>query len=70
MSEETIQLIAAAVVTLAQVYIMDPWKFPVIAQLWDAIARFCGELANVLATISMQARLNYYDAIHANGESA
>jgi hypothetical protein len=63
MSDETFQLIAAAVVTLTQLYMVEPWKFPVFAWFWDTIATFCGELANVLAFISMKARLNYYAVI-------
>lgn len=63
MSDETFQLIAAAVVTLAQLYMVEPWKFAVFARFWDAVAKLCGQLANVLAAVSMRARLNYYDAI-------
>lgn len=63
MSEETIQLIAAAVVTLTQIYMLEPWKFPIFAWFWDQIARFTGELANVLGYISCKARLNYYAAV-------
>jgi hypothetical protein len=67
-SEETIQLIAAAVVTLAQVYVLEPWKFPVFAAIWDVIARIAGHLANYLANVSMRARLNYFTAVHAYGD--
>lgn len=63
MSEETFQLIAAAVVTLTQIYMLEPWKFPVFAWFWDTVARFCGELANVLGWISVQARANYFNVI-------
>jgi hypothetical protein len=68
MSDEMKNLIAAAIVTLAQVYVLEPWKFPVFAEIWDTIARICGILANYLARCSMLARANYYDAIHAYGE--
>lgn len=68
MSDEVMQLIAAAVVTLAQVYVLEPWKFPVFAEIWDFIASFCGVLANYLARWSMLARSNYYTAINAYGE--
>lgn len=63
MSEETFQLIAAAVVTLTQIYMLEPWKYPIFAWFWDTIARFTGELANVLGYISVKARLNYYHAL-------
>lgn len=63
MSDETFQLIAAAVVTITQLYMVEPWKFPIFAWFWDTVARFCGELANLLAFISMKARLNYYNVI-------
>jgi len=68
MSDEVMQLIAAAVVTLAQVYVLEPWKFPVFAEFWDTIAAVCGVLANYLARWSMLARANYYTAIHAYGD--
>lgn len=67
MSEETIQLIAAAVVAVCQIYMIEPWKFPVFAYVWDFIAQFCGEMANSLAKISMQARSNYFEAVAAYG---
>jgi hypothetical protein len=62
-SDETWQLIAAAVATMAQLYMVEPWKFPVFAAFWDTVAQVCGELANLLAWISMQARANYYSVI-------
>jgi hypothetical protein len=63
MSDDVIQLIAAAIVTVTQLYMLEPWKFPVFAWFWDSLAKFCGELANVLAWIAMRARLNYYASI-------
>lgn len=66
MRDEWVNLIAAAVVTLAQVYVLEPWKFPVFAKFWDWIARLTGQLANRLAWWSMHARANYYIAIAAD----
>lgn len=63
MSDELIQLLAAAVITLTQVYILEPWKFTAFARFWDWLARTCGRLANHLAWLSMRARANYYDSI-------
>jgi hypothetical protein len=63
MSDETWQLLAAAIATMAQLYMVEPWKFPVFAMFWDTVAKFCGELANLLAYIAMRARLNYYASI-------
>jgi len=48
---------------MAQLYMVEPWKFPVFAMFWDTVAKFCGELANLLAYIAMRARLNYYASI-------
>lgn len=70
MSEETIQWIAAAVVTLAQVYVLEPWKFPVFAKFWDAVAKVCGLVANIAADWAMKARVNYFDAVNAYGETS
>jgi hypothetical protein len=67
MSEETIQLIAAAVVALCQVYMVEPWKFPVFAYFWDLIAKACAHLSNSLAWWSVQARSNYFAAVAAYG---
>ena len=64
MSEEWVKLIAAAVVTLAQVYVVEPWKFPVFAQFWDWLARVTGVLANRLGWISVKARINYYSVVN------
>jgi hypothetical protein len=59
------QIIAAAVVTMTQMYMLEPWKYPVFARLWDWIATVCGRLANILGWWSMKARSNYYTAITA-----
>jgi hypothetical protein len=63
MSDDVFQLIAAAVVTLTQLYMLEPWKYPIFAWFWDELAKFTGELANILAAISLKARLNYYHSI-------
>lgn len=63
MSEDTLQLLAAATIAVCQIYVMEPWKFPVFAHFWDFIARLCGELANVLGWWSMKARQNYFVAV-------
>lgn len=60
MNPDNIKMIAAAIVALSQVYMIAPWQFPIFARMWDWVARFCGWLANMLAWISMKARLNYY----------
>lgn len=65
MSDETIKLVAVAVVTVAQVYVMEPWKYPVFAKFWDLVARLAGSLAKILADLAMQARLNYFTAVSA-----
>lgn len=67
MSDETIQLIAAAIVTMAQIYVMEPWKYPVFAAFWDFIARFLGELADACGKLSMIARQNYFTAVNSYG---
>jgi hypothetical protein len=63
MSDEAWQFIAAAVVTLAQVYMVEPWKFPILAKFWDTVARICGELANMLGLVAVKARANYFSVI-------
>jgi hypothetical protein len=62
-SDEMRQLIIAGVVILAQAYVTEPWKFAVFARFWDVVAVACGYLANMLAGIAMQARLNYFRAV-------
>jgi hypothetical protein len=62
-----IDLIAAAVVTLAQLYVIEPWKFPVFAKFWDWLATLCGVLANHLGWMAMRARSNYYLAVSEYG---
>jgi hypothetical protein len=60
---ETFQMIAAAVIAVAQVYTMDPSRFKMFAQFWDILARICGQLANMLALVSVHARANYFLAV-------
>jgi hypothetical protein len=67
-SDEVIQILAAATVTLLQVYIMEPWKFTAFAKFWDWLARFSAALADKLGWISVQARSNYYASVSAIGE--
>jgi len=62
-SEDTIQLIAAAAIAIAQIYVMEPWKFQVFARFWDWVARLTGTLANILGYISLEARHNYFIAL-------
>jgi hypothetical protein len=68
MSDEAVQLIAAAVVTLAQLYVIEPWKYPVFAYWWDWIAKICGNLAKILADVAMRARLNYFTVVNSYGD--
>lgn len=63
MSEDTFQLIAAAIIALSQIYLIEPWKFPVFAIFWDWLAKVCGYTANVLGYMSMRARANYFVSI-------
>lgn len=63
MSENTIQLLAAAAIAVCQIYVMEPWKFHVFARFWDWFARITGNLANVLGYMSLEARHNYFIAI-------
>jgi hypothetical protein len=63
MSDNAWQIIAAAVVTLAQVYMVEPWKFPILAKFWDIVASICGRLANMLGLVAVQARANYFSVI-------
>jgi hypothetical protein len=63
MDNETFQMLAAAVIAVAQVYTMDPSRFKVFAYVWDLIARICGQLANVLGLVSIHARANYFLSI-------
>lgn len=67
MSDETVQIIAAAVVTLAQLYAVEPWRYPVFAYFWDAVAKITGILANILAHMSLNARVNYFEAVNSYG---
>lgn len=64
MDDQTVQLIATAIIVVTQIYAAEPWKFPVLAKVWDIIARICGELATAFADVAMQARLNYYMVVN------
>jgi hypothetical protein len=65
MTDDTKQLIAIAVVTVAQIYVTEPNKIrETFARFWDFIAVLCGEIANALGFVSMQARQNYYEVVN------
>lgn len=63
MDNDTFQMIAAAVIAVAQLYSMDPTRFKFFAQFWDIVARICGQLANLLGLVSVHARANYFLAL-------
>lgn len=63
MSDETIQLIATAVVVIAQIYLAEPWKLNIFARMWDFLAHLCAFLAERFAHLSMRARANYYASV-------
>lgn len=67
MNDDTVQLICAAIVAVCQIYMMEPWQFPVFAAFWNWIAQFLGRLSNTLGRMSLQARLNYFEAVTAYG---
>lgn len=60
MNDDTWQIIALAVATLAQAYYVEPWKFNVLGWFWDMLARITGIIANHLAKYSVRARYNYF----------
>jgi hypothetical protein len=64
---EDVKVLATAVLILAQLYILEPWKFPAFAKLWDFVARWTGYAANVLGWIAVNARANYYQAVREMG---
>jgi hypothetical protein len=63
MDVDTWQLIAIGVITLIQVYGPGDGFTTIMAKIWDFLAIVCKMLANVLDHISMQARLNYFEAV-------
>lgn len=67
MSDELAQVLAAAIVAVAQIYAAGPARTPVFIHIWDFLARFLSGLAWTLGRLSMQARLNYYAAVNAYG---
>lgn len=67
MSPEAWQVIAAAIVALSQVYATRSDTALTFAKMWDILARVFGTLANMLANLSMQARINYFEAVNAYG---
>jgi hypothetical protein len=62
-SDESRKIIAEAAVALLYCWVALEHDFPVLAWLYDKIALYCGYLANLLADISMQARLNYFQVV-------
>jgi hypothetical protein len=64
---DDVKVIATAVLILSQLYILEPWKFPAFARMWDFIARWTAYVANVLGWVSVNARANYYQAVREMG---
>lgn len=62
-NSDMIQLAGLALLLLAEQYMVAPWQFQPLARMWDIIARVCGEIANVLGFISLQARANYFSVV-------
>lgn len=67
MNTDTAQLIGLAVLILAEQYMIAPWQFNVFARVWDAVAKICAFMADILGWVSMQARLNYYQVVSYGG---
>lgn len=63
MSDETKRIIAQAAIALVYVWAAYEHEFPMLAWLYDLIARITGQMANALGTISMKARYNYFQVV-------
>lgn len=64
MNDDTFGMIAAAVVALCQIYEMNGSQFPLLAVVWDIIARIAGIIAWITGRIAMNARLNYFMVVN------
>lgn len=53
------------VVVAAEWYVMQPYREPVIARMWDAVARLCRFLAYRIGRYALKAEHNYYIAAEA-----
>jgi hypothetical protein len=67
MNDDTIQLIALAVISLIQVYAVSPGTLDIFASFWNALATLFGAIANFFGDLAMGARLNYFEAVNSNG---
>ncbi len=65
MNEDTVRILATIAIAAAEIYALNGGDFPVAAWFFDLIARITGYLANILGTISLNARLNYFMAVQA-----
>lgn len=63
MSDESKRIIAQAAVALVYCWMAFEHDFPALAWLYDKIALYTGLLANILADISMRARLTYFQVV-------
>lgn len=63
MTDETIQIVAVAVATIAQVYMLRPDATP-FAGFWNMLAVICGVIANFFGRLALVARLNYLDVVN------
>jgi hypothetical protein len=63
-SSDTLQMLALACLAYYEICMVKGTN-PFFIYLWDFIAVITGMLANFLGAVSMQARLNYFEAVEA-----
>ena len=63
MTDDTIQIIAIAVASIAQVYMLRPDAMP-FAGFWNMLAVIFGVIANFFGRLALVARLNYLDVVN------
>jgi len=62
MSDE-MQLLLLTVLAVYEIYASRYHDYPLYAKFWDVIARISGAIANFFASMAMNARLAYYEAV-------
>lgn len=63
MSEDVIQLIGLAILALSEYYAIRGDGTSIFAPFWDFVAKLTGAIANFFASISVKARLAYFEAV-------
>jgi hypothetical protein len=58
-----IKAVAMLVVVLAEYWVMQPYHEPMLAKVWQTMARFCYRIAQYFGELGIHYEYNYFEAM-------